>query len=532
MVSRMIPLLMLAGCGWLTDTPSDGAALQAGDTARPDVILVSIDTLRADHLSSYGHSRETSPFIDSLAADGVRFSHARSASPWTLPAHTTMLSGQLPSTHRIVEDNVTLDASIPVLPELMKAQGYATAGVVATLYVSELFGFDRGFDHFEDFGIHTEKANLSGGTTADMVVDDALGWWEQQPAGQPVFLFLHVYDAHYAYDPPEPYASMFDRPPQKGDPKYRNYFHFKKKPLTPEQFEHQLAQYDESIRFVDAQLQRLSEAAAEAGRNVRWVVTADHGEEFGERGSWGHAHTLYSEQLHVPLVVSGPGLPEGAVIDEVVGTHDVAPTIAGWVGAEGLAPDGLDLAEAMGGAKLGARPFPGETTRFKTNRLSLYRDGLRLEWDLSKDRRELFAPGADPAEATDLAMDRPDDVDRLQHELVALLGHPWTAVEAGMVSAKKGYVVANGKRLRSLKVEAGDRFQVLPYDAEVHWRSGERQVGPFGAQGDHPRPEGGAPLSLEEAGAAAEVVLTDDVRAALEAIGYMQEDQVDEGTSP
>ena len=147
-----------------------------------------------------------------------------------------------------------------------------------------------------------------------------------------MFLFLHVYDAHYAYDPPEPYASMFDRPPEKGDPKYRNYFHFKKKPLTPEQFEHQLAQYDESIRFVDAQLKRISEAAAAAGRSVRWVVTADHGEEFGERGSWGHAHTLYSEQLHVPLVVSGPGLPEGMVIDEVVGTHDVAPTIAGWVG--------------------------------------------------------------------------------------------------------------------------------------------------------------------------------------------------------
>ena len=143
-------------------------ALAGGD--RPNVVLISIDTLRADHLSAYGHDRETSPFFDQLAAEGVRYSFARSASPWTLPAHTTMLTGQLPLTHKVVDDELRLPAEVPVLPELMQQQGYATGGFVGTLYVSRVFGFDRGFDRFEDFDIHTEKANLGGGTTATDVV--------------------------------------------------------------------------------------------------------------------------------------------------------------------------------------------------------------------------------------------------------------------------------------------------------------------------------------------------------------------------
>ena len=112
-----------------------------------DVVFVSIDTLRSDHLSCYGYERKTSPFIDSLAKNGVRFEHARSASPWTLPAHTTMFTGQLPATHRIVDDTVSLDKSIPILPSIMQEQGYRTGGFVSTLYVSKIFGFDRGFTY-------------------------------------------------------------------------------------------------------------------------------------------------------------------------------------------------------------------------------------------------------------------------------------------------------------------------------------------------------------------------------------------------
>ncbi|MEC8424586.1 MAG: sulfatase-like hydrolase/transferase, partial [Myxococcota bacterium] len=130
-------MLLMAGCG-----AGSEPALPAGSSASPDIILISVDTLRADHLSSYGHSRPTSPFFDRLAAEGTRYTFARSASPWTLPAHTSMLTGQLPVTHKVVDDGLVLDPSVPVLPELMQQAGYNTAGFVATMYVSTKFGFD------------------------------------------------------------------------------------------------------------------------------------------------------------------------------------------------------------------------------------------------------------------------------------------------------------------------------------------------------------------------------------------------------
>ena len=150
--------------------------LPVGNKGRPDVVLVSIDTLRADHLSAYGYKRPTSPFIDELASNGVLFENARSASPWTLPAHVTLFTGQQPSTHRVVEDSLSLSEEVPSLPERYRSAGWATGGFVSTLYVSTLFGFQRGFDRFEDFGIHTEKANLKGVVDAEQVIDSALKW--------------------------------------------------------------------------------------------------------------------------------------------------------------------------------------------------------------------------------------------------------------------------------------------------------------------------------------------------------------------
>ena len=122
-----------------------GERLPSGHEEHFDVVFVSMDTVRADHISSYGYARNTSPFIDRLAGEGIRFDQARSSSPWTLPAHTTMFTGQLPTTHRIVDDHLKLDIQTPVLPAVLQKAGWRTAGVVSTLYVSEMFGFERGF---------------------------------------------------------------------------------------------------------------------------------------------------------------------------------------------------------------------------------------------------------------------------------------------------------------------------------------------------------------------------------------------------
>ena len=498
--------------------------LPPGDPGRPDIVLISIDTLRADHLQSYGHYRKTSPWFDQLAADGTRFAFARSSSPWTLPSHTTMLSGQLPKTHMVVEDKHVLPETTPVLPELLQAAGYKTGGFVATLYVSRMFNFDRGFDRFSDFDIQSEKENLRGEVLAEHVVDSALRWWGEQPAGQPVFLFLHSYDVHYEYDPPGDYGTLFDRAPQKGDRKYKNYHHFKKHKVSEEQFEHQRAQYDEAIRYVDDQFKRIADAAEAAGRSVRFVITADHGEEFGERGSWGHAHTLYAEQLHIPFIVSGAGIPKG-VVEGAVGSQDIAPTIAGWVDGTpdfGVL-DGIDLEAVMAGAEAPSRGFSAETTRFKTNRLGYYADGLRLEWDLKADRAELFDPHADPKEATDLADARPEDVRKLQQALAAELGTPWKATSAGKILTK-GRILKEGRWVKSLQVQPGDEFLVLPYDAGVSMTVGGTRFGPWKAVGGD-RPGAGCPLQYSGGGAIGSVSMDDSDLALLETLGYITEDE-------
>lgn len=493
------------------------AKLPEGDPSRPDIVLVSVDTLRADHLSCYGHDRPTSPFLDGLAAAGTRYADARSPAPWTLPAHTTLLTGLLPQHHQVVEDSLHLDPATPLLAEVMKGAGYATGGAVATLYVSTIYGFDRGFNHFEDFDLHTEKQNLRGEVLAADVVDDALAWLSRLPPKQPFFLFLHVYDVHYLYDPPKPWATLFDRAPKGDDPKYKNYFYSKKHPLNDEQWAHQKAQYDEAIRYVDDQLARLSQALSAAGRAPRWAVTADHGEEHGERGGWGHAHTLYNEQLHVPLILSGPGLPAGQVEQSTVGLQDVAPTLARWVGAT-LPGDGVDLGQ-------GAPPdraFPAETSRFTTNRVGLYEGGLRLEWDLSANRRELYDDRADPTEQKDLAKGRPEDLARLTARVEALLGAPWRASSAGRLSTEGA--VLSGGLIRPGPLAAGQRFLVLPWDAAVSFQpDGGAVAGPWAAAGGA-RPGPSDPLQIETTARAGETALDPAARERLEALGYLQEE--------
>jgi arylsulfatase len=515
-----LPLLASA-CG-LPDVP-DPVLLPSGDPTRPDIVLLSVDTLRADHLSSYGHSRPTSPFIDSLAAQGQRYTQARSASPWTLPAHTSMMTGQLPTTHLVVDDSLALDPQTRVLPELLSAAGFHTGGFVSTLYVSRVFGFDRGFERFEDFDLHTEKKNLSGQVTMDRVVREALQWWAGLPSGAPVFLFLHTYDAHYAYDPPGAYSRHFDRAPEKGDPKYKNYHHFKKNPLSDEQLEHQRAQYDESIRWIDDQLRWLAESAAISGRQVRFVITSDHGEEFGERGSWGHAHTLYAEQLHIPLIMSGPGL-SAQVIDTPVGTQDIAPTLLRWAGVtSGLSADGVDLGPIAAGAPLD-RAFPAETTRFSTARLGLREGDLRLEWDLRSGEAELFDLAEDSAERINLAPQRPAEVQALQRRLEQTLGHPWQAEEEGRIAVKDGVVLMDGLQGASVKVKAGDQFLVVPFDAALRFTRRGETVGPFQATGGA-RPGPGACLRYAGLSGGGSTALTDEQRKMLVELGYMQPDE-------
>lgn len=437
------------------------ASMPPGDPARPDIVLVSIDSLRADHLGSYGNPRQPSPFLDRLAAEGTRYTRAKASSPWTLPSHVTMLSGVWPTEHGVIEDTLAIPPDLRWLPAQLQAAGWATAGFVATVYVSKTYGFDRGFDRFEDFGIR-EADNLDHPVRADRVVDEALAWGREQ-GGKPAFVFLHLYDVHYPYLPPEPYNTRYDKAGTRKSTAYKKYDYYLKNTLGQQRLEHLGAQYDECIAYVDDQLARF---AAGWSRPVRFVITADHGEELGERGSWGHAHTLYPEVLDVPLIVTGTG---PAVDGTLPGTIDVATRIAALAGIPWAARDA-------------AQPFLMETSRFDTARIGILDGARRLDVDLRHNRRELFE---DPAERVVVATEAPD----LEQKLWGLMPERFTA--QGPVTTD-GFLYQGGKLG---PVEAG-RFGVYPADATV--TGGTRDQA-------QPRAE-----------------LDEQTRQSLEALGYQQ----------
>lgn len=488
--------LLLLACTKTPDIPAGGA--------QPDVILLSIDTLRADHVGAYGYHRDTTPFLDELAAKGTRYESARSPSPWTLPTHTTMLSGQLPIHHGVVDDGGGIPDQVPLIQERFAQAGYATGAAVATLFVGRKFGFSRGFDRFDDFGVN-RKNNLKGTVDAEQVFGAAAQFTADHP-GEPVFLFLHVYDVHYPYAAPGDWEEKYDRKGQKGDLRYKNYFRYLEHPVGDEQMAHQIAQYDEEIAYVDHAFRQLVESFWAAGRQPLIVVTADHGEEFGERGSWGHAHTLNPEQLHVPLIVQGPGV-KVQVEEGAVATQDIAPTLAALLG-EGWTGDGLSLWDNLStGEDIPARGLLGDTSRFETNRLGWYAHGLRLDWDLVSGTQRLYA---DALETQDVAAQRPEDRARLEAELISALGTPWHA-QPGLVVAQDAAIFAQGA-LQTQPWEVGQPldFAVIPVDAQL--KHGEQPPVKAGQQS--------GPLTHTGA-AMQEVGLSEAERERLRALGYM-----------
>jgi len=515
--------------------------LAAGAKGRPDVLLVSVDTLRADHLGAYGYERDTSPFIDELAAGGTVFEQAWSPTSWTLPSHTTMLSGQLPVHHGIIDDHLRIADDLPLVQEVFQQAGYATSGAVATLFVSSRFGFDRGFDHFEDFGVKSKATNNLSIVDADHVFHTTLHWAQQQPEGTPLFAFAHVYDVHYGYDAPPPFNEKFDRAPALGDEKYKKYFHYLRAGLPPaEQMQHQVDQYDEEIAFTDAMLRELVEAWRASGRDLVVVVTADHGEEFGERGSWGHGHTLYPEQLHVPLIVNGPGV-KAQRVTERVGTEDIAPTVAELAGLGFDALDGASLASVVRSGRRPANAPSAEyaaTSRFDTNRLRFHRAPYDLYVDLPGRKRALCDLAADPRCSTNIYKDNKDEVEVLFGEMIDYLQAPWTVAQAGSVRVRQGAVFVDGQRRpeqQPVPVTPGQRLTIIPGDAVVDFVATDGTTfGPWQPLGGAV-PGAGCPLGFEGR------FLTnarlgeksDDEIAMLRELGYLQGDEEpeDDGTS-
>jgi arylsulfatase A-like enzyme len=307
-----------------------------------------LDAVRATQLHAYGYPRPTSPHLDTLARRGARFAAAMATASWSLPSHATMFTGRYG--HELSTSWIDgLDSRYPTLAELFAARGFATGGFSANIeYTSRHFGLNRGFIHFEDgqVGVRaaisttTIGAKLRGRLpvrlrywltprkTADSVTAEFLSW-QQELRGRPFFAFLNYFDGHAPYDPPAPWNRMFlAREPRSRDA-------WSSRPVPADVVEGLTGAYDGGIAYEDHAIGALLAGLALRGvlDSTIVVVTADHGEEFGEHGLIGHGHGLNNGALQVPLIVFAPGhhVPAGVVIDRPVSLRDLGATILALV---------------------------------------------------------------------------------------------------------------------------------------------------------------------------------------------------------
>jgi arylsulfatase A-like enzyme len=391
---------------------------QSGSYTR--IVLVSIDTLRADHLGCYGYGRETSPVLDALARQGVLFEDVTSPSPWTLPAHASLLTGLYASRHGVKSHEVYLPSSVGTLASMLSRHGFVTAAVVNSHNLGPRFGLDRGFQEF----LYVEEAADQREPSA-RVTDQALGWMDRY-AGRKLFLFVHYYDVHSDYRSRPEYERPFVRPyAGRADGTTAQLMDYRegKVPLDVRDAPHLIDLYDAGIRQMDAELSRLF-TALEAEEPTLLVVTSDHGEEFFERGGVLHGRTQFQEVVRVPLLLRGPGLPAETRVAAPVSLVDVMPTLLAAAGAP--APESLDGADLSPYWRAGGAEPPRDRHLFgeadHTNveldvtRAVRYR-AHKLHYNRLTRRLALFDLAADPGERKDLAAEQPAVVADLRTHL-------------------------------------------------------------------------------------------------------------------
>lgn len=375
----LVPIALVAW--WLRTRPQP---------APPSIVLITIDTLRADRVGAYGARPGRTPTLDALAAEGVVIEDAWSSVPLTLPSHATILSGLEPPQHG-VHDNGTyvFPPEPPTLATLLAARGYATGAFVGAYVLDRRFGLARGFGHYDD----AIERRASGGSVleserrAEAVAAAAESWIRAQ-AG-PFLAWVHLYDPHAPYDPPPPFRERFAGSPYEGE-----------------------------IAYADASLARVLAAARErAGDRLVVLVTADHGEGLGEHGERTHGFFIYGATLRVPLILAGAGVPGGERRPGPARSADILPTLLALAGL--APPPGLPGADLLQGPR--PREAYAETVYPRTlgwASLHAFRSGaLRF---IDAPRAELYDLADDPGETRNRIAERPQDAQRLRDALGAL----------------------------------------------------------------------------------------------------------------
>jgi len=448
MAAGLSSAFALGGCGKPPRTDKAGS---------PNVLLISLDTVRRDHCSIYGYERATTPNLAVFAEQGTSFDLAYAPSSTTAPTHATVFTGLYPVAHRVVKNGLVLSAEHETLAEILNTEGYQTASIVSSFVLHSKFGYGQGFEYYDDDFPRSEATmewdgwkghEVKGGfdRRADHTTNRAIHWLRRRrDSNRPFLLFVHYFDPHNPYKPPGPFASRF----ASGE-------------ASDDSLEKNIGLYDGEIAFTDQEVARLLAALEQAGldEDTLVVVFSDHGEGLMNHGHMYHGVRIYEESVRVPFLLRWPGrIPESRLLSAPVSLIDLLPTVLELVGveSEGRSFQGRSLAASI----CGDVPLEPEQPIYLYRRhyeegrvqgipVAGEKFGIRVgEWKyiegVEENTRELFNLSSDPAEKTNLYVTSTEKAAELASRL-----REWKRSHVKKILAQPSISEEDLARLRSL----------------------------------------------------------------------------------
>ncbi len=434
--------LAIAACGGSPAVPAPVAA--TGGPGARHVLLVTIDTLRADRLGVYGYTRARTPVLDALAASGVRAARAYATAPVTLPSHASILTGRYPPAHGARHNGMAMPEGLPTLATVLKAAGFATGAFVSAFPLDRRFGLARGFDAYGDRWARGPDGRPADERAGQLTVDEALGWWRTaRPARS--FLWVHLFEPHAPYGDARSGRPVSDR-------------------------------YDDEIAEADRQVGRLLDGLGADRAETLVIVAADHGEAFGEHGEIGHSLFVYDTTLHVPLIVQGVDVSPG-VVQAPVSLVDIAPTV--------LQATKVPLSATMDGQALlspGGPGTPGTRRQLYAETLAPFED---FGWSPLRSVRdgamkyilaptpELYDTAADADESANLVATAQAEAARLKAQVATFAAPASTTAPSTLTPDARrrlqslGYLGGSGPRANQPLADPKDRRELAARLAEV-----------------------------------------------------------------
>jgi arylsulfatase A-like enzyme len=411
----------------------------------PNVLLISIDTVRKDHCSVYGYNRDTTPNLRKFAEQGARFDLAYSACSSTAPSHASMFTSLYPPAHQVLRNGYKLGNEYNTLAEQLSSLGYQTAACVSSFVLNAKFGLAQGFTFYDDdFKEGTQSITKKyfpgqpdiGDQRAGANTLKAIDWLKnKRNPDAPFYLFLHYFDPHEPYDPPEPFRSQFLS--QKNEPNYLEKILAKiqNKPLID--LEKISSLYDGELAFTDQEIGKVFEVLKHLGleEDTLVVLTSDHGEGLGQHNHIGHSINIYEEAVRVPLLFRWPNhIPTGLELSAPVEGVDIMPTILDLIGVnlEGLSLHGQSMASALRGGSETDKDRPVylyreyytgryrglyKKTFFKGNQFAIRKGKWKYIEGKEENSKELFDLSSDPQELENIETKFPDKASELSAQL-------------------------------------------------------------------------------------------------------------------